>query len=124
MTECMCDCLPNVGAICLVCHESALAAAEAERDEAVREVARLRGCLARAPHIHMVAFEDGAHERLSRAAGDAEAENARLREALEKCRGCAVALDHGGMHPVDRHKATVIVRLVDATLDGKEKADG
>jgi hypothetical protein len=32
VTECMCDCLPNVGAICLVCHESALAAAEAERD--------------------------------------------------------------------------------------------
>jgi hypothetical protein len=61
-----------------------------ERDAANVEIARLQAIVGKDPSTVMIAFEDGAHQRLSRAAGDAirraEAAEARIataRDALE-----------------------------------------
>ena len=66
-----------------------------ERDAANAEIARLQAIVGKDPNPVMIAFEDGAHQRSSRAAGDAirRAEAAEARIASARDEGLEMALE-------------------------------
>lgn len=103
--------------------QAALTAANTRADAAQAEVERLRDILDKDPKAIVIAFRDGDHERLSRAAG-AETKRAELaettlasaREALEKLRSYNVDIEAGRINyrPLDH------IAVIDAALSPQE----